>query len=96
MWAAAWWGMWETRASRELPLLVWSFMVRLGGSSGKKGAFINVFRVIMFFGQDQPGSEGRRHAHPGIKLPPEGCEHTVPPVLNFVHAPTTKSRAVLW
>ena len=70
MWAAAWWGMWETRASRELPLLVWSFMVRLGGSSGKKGAFINVFRVIMFFGQDQPGSEGRRHAHPGIKLPP--------------------------
>ena len=57
MWAAAWWGMWETRASRELPLLVWSFMVRLGGSSGKKGAFINVFRVIMFFGQDQPGSE---------------------------------------
>ena len=48
-------------------------MVRLGGSGGKKGAFLNVFGVIMFFGQDRPGSEGRRHAHPGIKLPPGGA-----------------------
>ena len=29
------------------------------------------FDVIIFFWKDRPQSEGRRHAHPGIKTEPE-------------------------